>query len=140
MLHRPTDIDDDVSNHIVNSELVDQHMALLLASNGVEALGQDVELYNKLFASQPLRQVHALVERYDFYAQPRRMSNETPTSSTAGSNALNNSIDAVRGRGFEVELRRSAKLPSAVRHLLIVHGWFTEQFEDNKTDNSFYCS
>lgn len=93
----------------VDLELADSFVSLLSKSeHGLDELGRNLELFQRVFASRGLNQVRAFVDRYDQQILGIRASNETISESN-------------KTRDFESVLRKSVNVHSEVRQMLLMY-------------------
>ncbi|KAI6230734.1 Annexin A11 [Aphelenchoides fujianensis] len=93
----------------VDVEAAEANVQLLCNSDGgVEELGRNLELFQKLFSSQSLSQVRVFLDRYDVHVANTKTSNETIS-------------DSSKTRDFESIIRKSVNIHSEVRQLLLMY-------------------
>lgn len=72
----------------------------------IEEFGRNLQLFNRIFASQTLKQVDAFIRAYESHDQ---------SEFTEGSE---------KSHDFVTGIRRSKKVHSDIRHMLIIFGQF----------------
>jgi hypothetical protein len=103
ILLRTTDSDE------INIEDADNFVSLLSKNeHGLEELGRNLDLFQKVFANRGLNQVRAFVDRYDQQMLNIRASNETISESS-------------KSKDFESILRKSVNIHSEVRQMLLMY-------------------
>lgn len=75
---------------------------------GVEEIGRNLELFQRVFAGQSLNQIRYFLDRFDARVGSAHQSMETLSESS-------------RNRDFESILRKSVNIHSEVRHMLLMY-------------------
>ncbi|KAI6189672.1 Annexin A11 [Aphelenchoides bicaudatus] len=126
ILLRNSDPDD------VDLESTDNFVSLLSKSeHGLEELGRNIELFQKVIANRGLNNMRAFVERYDQHITNTRNSNETIS-------------DNSKSRDFESVLRRSVNIHTEIKQLLLMYAkisrnmqlYFAEKLHDANSPGS----
>lgn len=97
----PDDVDLEVAENFVSMLSKTEH--------GLEELGRNTDLFEKIFASRGLNQVRAFIDLYDKHMLSIRASNETIS-------------DTAKSKDFESILRKSVNIHSEIRQLLLSYG------------------
>uniref|UniRef100_A0A914YJ41 Uncharacterized protein n=1 Tax=Panagrolaimus superbus TaxID=310955 RepID=A0A914YJ41_9BILA len=102
LLLRPRDPDSTA----VDLDYVD-HMIEIITKpeNGIEELGRNNELFEKIFLNQSLIQLRSFFDRYDSHAMRASADSDSP-----------------KVRDFETAVRKSVNMHSDIRHMILLFG------------------
>uniref|UniRef100_A0AC35GGT1 Uncharacterized protein n=1 Tax=Panagrolaimus sp. PS1159 TaxID=55785 RepID=A0AC35GGT1_9BILA len=97
LLLRPRDPD----NTAVDLDYVDHMIGIITKpENGVEELGRNYEMFEKIFLNQSLIQLRSFFDRYDTHAMRASADSDSP-----------------KVRDFETAIRKSVNMHSDIRHM-----------------------
>lgn len=99
----------------------------------LEEIGRNLELFNRLFASQGLNQIRTFLERYDAQAMANLIGSGNASVATVANATSNGGYmrtdsnsggggNEFRGRDFESMIRKNVHIHSDVRQMILLFG------------------